>query len=375
MERPHGSATLDTLLGDLRSALVADLLSGSHGIPESYDSVIVMASSSEISETAVQEALVARLTKKDMGWTFVEGDSLPRELDTVLLEGQATDALLRLNPAIAEKPERVNEVVPKLRAVLLSVVNDGLLTANEEMVAWLCGRRTIRFSETEDYVPIRLVDFDDPRSNDLIVSTEVVFPSKKDGRRYDMVLFVNGFPLVVGETKTPVSRSKSWLDGANDIHVTYEVQTPAFFVPNVLNFSSEGKELRYGAAGQPPETWMPWFNTTDDWLLLPGLSSVMRSAELLLTPEMVLDILRSFTMFSRRSSTSGGYLMKIIPRVPPSRGGGRHRREGLGHRPTPRTHLASPGFREDVAHGLCRGQVAAPDGPGCPHDPRRPRSP
>ena len=270
---------------------------------------------SEISETAVQEALVARLTKKDMGWTFVEGESLPRELDTVLLEGQATDALLRLNPAIAEKPERVNEVVPKLRAVLLSVVNDGLLTANEEMVAWLCGRRTIRFSETEDYVPIRLVDFDNPRSNDLIVSTEVVFPSKKDGRRYDMVLFVNGFPLVVGETKTPVSRSKSWLDGANDIHVTYEVQTPAFFVPNVLNFSSEGKELRYGAAGQPPETWMPWFNTTDD-LLLPGLSSVMRSAELLLTPEMVLDILRSFTMFSRRSSTSGGYLMKIIPRYP-----------------------------------------------------------
>ena len=270
---------------------------------------------SDISETAVQEALVARLTKKDMGWTFVEGESLPRELDTVLMEGQVTDALLRLNPAIAEKPERVNEVVPKLRAVLLSVVNDGLLTANEEMVAWLCGRRTIRFSETEDYVPIRLVDFDDPRSNDLIVSTEVVFPSKKDGRRYDMVLFVNGFPLVVGETKTPVSRSKSWLDGANDIHVTYEVQTPAFFVPNVLNFSSEGKELRYGAAGQPPETWMPWFKTTDD-LLLPGLSSVMRSAELLLTPEMVSDILRSFTMFSRRSSTSGGYLMKIIPRYP-----------------------------------------------------------
>jgi type I restriction enzyme R subunit len=270
---------------------------------------------SDISETAVQEALVARLTKKDMGWTFVEGESLPRELDTVLIERQVTDALLRLNPAIAEKPERVNEVVPKLRAVLLSVVNDGLLTANEEMVAWLCGRRTIRFSETEDYVPIRLVDFDDPRSNDLIVSTEVVFPSKKDGRRYDMVLFVNGFPLVVGETKTPVSRSKSWLDGANDIHVTYEVQTPAFFVPNVLNFSSEGKELRYGAAGQPPETWMPWFRTTDD-LLLPGLSSVMRSAEFLLTPEMVLDILRSFTMFSRRSSTSGGYLMKIIPRYP-----------------------------------------------------------
>ena len=37
---------------------------------------------------------------------------------------------------------------------------------NEEMVAWLCGRRTIRFSETDDYIPIRLIDFDTPRSNE-----------------------------------------------------------------------------------------------------------------------------------------------------------------------------------------------------------------
>ena len=130
-----------------------------------------------------------------------------------------------------------------------------------------------------------------------------------------MVLFVNGFPLVVGETKTPVSKSKSWLDGANDIHETYEIKTAAFFVPNVLNFATEGKEFRYGAAGQPPETWMPWFRTTDNLLLL-GLGSVLRSAELLLTSEMVLDILRNFTMFSRRSSTAGGYLTKIIPRYP-----------------------------------------------------------
>jgi type I restriction enzyme R subunit len=60
---------------------------------------------------------------------------------------------------------------------------------------------------------------------------------------------------------------------------------------------------------------MPWFRTTDD-MALPGLTSVMRSAELLLAPQMVLDILRNFTMFSKRSSTSGGYLMKIIPRYP-----------------------------------------------------------
>jgi type I restriction enzyme R subunit len=276
---------------------------------------VVALKHSKIAEDSVQDALVVRLAETDLGWEFVEGDSLRRALDDVLIEEDLLQALIRLNVVIAEQPERAQEVIRRLRAVILSVANDGLLAANEEMVAWLCGRRTIRFVETEDYVPIRLIDFDDPRTNKRVVSLEVVFPSERGGCRYDVVLYVNGFPLVVGETKTPVSESKSWLDGANDIHFTYEDKTPAFFVPNVLSFATEGKEFRYGAVSQPPETWMPWFRTTDD-IALPSIASVLHSAAMLLAPEMLLDILRNYTMYSRRSSTTGGYMMKILPRYP-----------------------------------------------------------
>lgn len=270
---------------------------------------------SELAESAVQAALVDRLTKRGLGWRFVAPNDLPRQIDGVMLDEHVIDALIRLNPVIAERPERVDEVLPRLRATLLAVANDGLVAANEEMTAWLCGRKTIKFLDTEDYVSVRLIDFSDPRSNRLIVSTEVTFAPGHEERRYDLVLFVDGFPLVVGETKTPISTHTSWLNGANDIYNGYEVRTPAFFVPNVLSFTSEGKDLRYGAARQPPETWLPWSRTTDE-LLLPGMAAVLRSAELLLTPEMVLDILRTYTLFSRRSSTMGGYVMKVIPRYP-----------------------------------------------------------
>jgi type I restriction enzyme R subunit len=269
----------------------------------------------EIAESAVQDALVVRLMRADLGWKFIDSESLPREYDSVLLEDHVAEALIRLNPHISEKPDQVHEVLPRLRAVLLSSANDGLVAANEEMVTWMCGRKTMRFSEAEDYAPINLIDFDDPRSNSLIISTEVTFKTGKEERRYDVVLFVNGFPIVVGETKTPISKHTSWLNGANDIHVAYEVKTPAYFVPNVLSFATEGKELRYGAVRQPPEMWLPWSKTTDELPLL-GLGSVLRSAELLLAPEMLLDILRTYTLFSRRSSTHGGYLIKMIPRYP-----------------------------------------------------------
>jgi len=269
----------------------------------------------EMKEAAVQQALVERLARRDIGWHSVPGGSLDRPPDAVMIESEVVAALRRLNPAIAAQPEHVDEVLPKLRAAILSVANDGLVEANRRMVDWLRGEQTIRFVGTDDFVSIHLIDFASPRSNALVVSTEVTYHPGTEERRYDLVLWVNGFPLVVGETKTPISGSTSWLNAAGDIHSAYEVKTPGFFVPNVLSFATEGKEFRYGAIRQPAQDWLPWSRTTDP-IGLPGLASVLASAELLLTPEQVLDILRTFTLFSRRSSTAGGYTAKIIPRYP-----------------------------------------------------------
>ena len=270
---------------------------------------------SDIKETAVQAALVGRLTKPDLGWTFVAGGSLARDSDSVLIEPEIVGALVRLNPVVAEDPARVDEVLPKLRAAILGVRDDGLMEANRRMLSWLRGHETVRFSGTETFVPIRLLDFEHPRANRLVASTEVTYHPGTEERRYDLVLWVNGFPLVVGETKTPVSTGTSWLNGARDVHVAYEVKTPGFFVPNVLSFATDGKDFRYGAVRQPAETWLPWSRTTDE-LALPGLASVLRSAELLLRPELLLDIVRTYTLYSRQSSTGGGYTRKVIPRYP-----------------------------------------------------------
>lgn len=268
-----------------------------------------------INETVVQAALVKRLTKPDLGWVPVPTTAIPRAPVDVMAEDWVTESLVKLNPAIEEKPDRAQDILTRLRAVILSAPNDGLVGANEEMVAWLCGRRTHRFVGTEKYVPVRLIDFDKPFENRLVVSTEVTYKPGREERRYDLVLWVNGLPVVVAETKTPISKTKSWLNGANDIHNTYEVETPGFFVPNILSFSTEGKEFRYGAIRQPAELWLPW-SLTAAALPLPGLASTLHSAELLLSPSRLLDILRTYTLFSKRSSTAGGYELKIIPRYP-----------------------------------------------------------
>lgn len=263
--------------------------------------------------STVQRAVVERLVT--LGWTCISGRDLPRATDEAFIELYLSEALVRLNPLITEQPSRLDEVLPKLRAVALSAVNDGVVAANERMTTWLRGHETLKFVGTDDYVPIQVIDLDRPSTNRLVVSDEVTFGTPGNNRRFDLVLWVNGLPLVVGETKTPVDSAKSWLNGARDIHNVYEAEASSFFTTNVLSFATEGREFHYGAAGQPAEHWLMWGATEDPWDLSGG-ERVMRSMDLLLPPAKVLSVLRDFVLFDRPKIGGRAILQKLIPRYP-----------------------------------------------------------
>jgi len=270
-----------------------------------------MSPSDHIDESAVEQALVAELAK--LGWAQRAAGDLGRENDDAIVESALREALVRLNPLVAEDPSRAEEVIRSIRAVVLAVSDDGLVVANREMVSWMCGRRTMKLLGTDRYEPVRLLDFDDPSRNEFWVTRQVAYKAGKVEKCFDVVLWANGLPLVVGEAKTPVSSSLSWLDAAIDIADTYEPQVPGFFVPNALCFATEGKELRYGAVGQPPELWVPWSRTTEP-LPLPGMASVLHSARLLLAPANVLELLRSYTLFGRRPASAHSVDYKVVGR-------------------------------------------------------------
>ena len=260
--------------------------------------------------STVQDWLVDRL--KDMRWEYVAGAELPRQLTDVVVEEWLIEALEVLNPALHGSPERVEEVLPRIRSAVLSASTDGLLAANERLTTLLRGQDAIKFIGDDHYTPIRLIDFENLDENSFVVSDEVTFGTPGNSRRFDVVLFVNGLPLVVIETKTPVKANVSWLNAARDVANVYEVERPTFFAPNVFCVATEGRELHYGAVGQPAESWLMW-GSTDDPYDLSGFERVKRSVELLLTRERVLSILRDFTLFEQ---VPGGGVRKLIPRYP-----------------------------------------------------------
>ena len=71
-------------------------------------------------------------------------------------------------------------------------------------------------------MPVRLIDFDDVSANRYVVANQFRI-RKQETKIPDVVLFINGLPVVVGEAKTAIRSSISWLDGATEIH---EVRMP-----------------------------------------------------------------------------------------------------------------------------------------------------
>ncbi|MBT4189163.1 MAG: type I restriction endonuclease subunit R, partial [Gemmatimonadales bacterium] len=151
-------------------------------------------------------------------WAYVDSDDLGRtEADLFVLD-RLKAALILLNPEIAAQPDRAEDVLHRLRAIVLGVRTDGLVKANEEFATWLNGERSMPFGPGGEHVTVRLVDFDDLTNNDFLVTTQFRFQVGEETRIPDLVLLVNGMPLVVIEAKTPTRACVSWVDGALQVH-------------------------------------------------------------------------------------------------------------------------------------------------------------
>ncbi len=253
-----------------------------------------------VATNAVQEPQASYgPSAKGIGWRYAATAEVPRQIQEVLVEPWLRNALIRINPEIAAQPDRADEVLYKLRAIVLSVRSDGLIRANEEMTAWILCERSMPFGDNNEHVPVRLIDLDDLAQNQYVVTQQYTYRAGPTERRADLVLLVNGLPLVLIEAKTPVKKCISWVDGAVQVHDDYEKFVPELFVCNVLSVATEGKAYRYGSIGLPVKDWGPWHldGDGDDGQHHP-LKSLKLSAESMLRPHVVLDILGSFTLFA-----------------------------------------------------------------------------
>ncbi|MFI5591674.1 type I restriction endonuclease subunit R [Amycolatopsis sp. NPDC051758] len=244
-----------------------------------------------------------------MGWGFTAGRSLSRAATQTVVTDQLRDAIVRLNPGVIAGFD-VDAVVEEIAATV-NAVEGGLVRANEQVLRLLRGLKEFRDADGVWHA-LKVIDLEHPTANTLVVSDEVTITVPgKTSRRFDLVYWANGLPLVVVEVKSPTARS-GWADAAREINDVYATEYPWFFTPNVFAVATDGLKLRFGAAGAPTNLWQPFRSTADDENL-SGQADVHRSVELLLNPATILDILANFALFD---TSGGGADKKYLPRYP-----------------------------------------------------------
>ncbi len=221
----------------------------------------------------------------------------------VLLTFRLREAILKLNPGIptAAREDALKQV--------LDLGHPALLSANRLFHRLLVAGVPVEYQkdgETRgDYV--RLMDWATPERNDWLAVNQFSIKGPHHTRRPDIILFVNGLPLVLLELKNPADEAADIWKAFDQIQ-TYKEQIPEAFQYNELLVISDGSEARLGALSSNAERFMQW-RTIDGVALDPlgqfnELETLIRGV---LAPAYLLDYLRYFVLFE----DDGGIIKKI----------------------------------------------------------------
>jgi type I restriction enzyme R subunit len=211
----------------------------------------------------------------------------------VLLVGRLRDAINRLNPLVplAAREDALQQV--------LNLDTPVLLSANRAFHRLLTNGVPVEYQQNNetrgDFV--RLIDFADVTANEWLAVNQFSIKGPKHTRRPDIILFVNGLPLVLLELKNPADvKADVWQ--AYDQIQTYKEQIPDVFQYNEILVISDGSEALMGSLSANAERFMAW-RTIDGVALDPlgqfnELETLVRG---ILAPAYLLDFLRFFVLF------------------------------------------------------------------------------
>lgn len=248
------------------------------------------------------------------GWTLSSPDAVPtgENLGLPLNAAWLKGTLLLLNREKGLTEAQAYEIVRRIQGLYLSLSNPAdLVSANKALREMLFTTNSFPCGPENRPTAIDFFDFEEPANNLCMAVREWTFQPRASAgaKRFDIAFFVNGFPLVLCETKTPVRPAVTWADGAGDI-LDYEKSVPHVFVSNAFNVATDGRRLRYGGLGAPIDKWGPWFAGGDR--REGSLDDVRASFLSLMSPAVVLDIFRHFTLYRPNRNHTG--LVKIVCR-------------------------------------------------------------
>ncbi|MGL6064257.1 MAG: type I restriction endonuclease subunit R [Fusobacteriaceae bacterium] len=244
-------------------------------------------------EDELEEAYLEIL--KSLGWECIDGRSLERgDYHEVILEENLREAIYKINKnmPIASKEEAIKKVI-HLSSPILSKANEDFHKMLIDGVD--VGEYTDEEGNKRSGGKVYLVDYSKEESNEFLAINQFTIVEKTK-RRPDIILFVNGIPLVVIELKS-LSNDNVGIKEAYTQIERYKLEIPTLFKYNSFIVISDGVNAKAGTISSNEERFMS-FRTVDGKVVANTDELMMQVlAEGMLTKSRILDLTKNFVLF------------------------------------------------------------------------------
>jgi len=254
-----------------------------------------------ITESEIEQ-IALDILSEDLGYTVLygpdiaEGDKKERDYNETVLRQRLKTAIDKLNPQI---PEEAKEEAFKKT---LRTVTIGLLDNNEHFHRMLTEGVDVKFSIGEGKTKtdkVWLIDFENPKNNEFLAINQFTVVENHNNKRPDIVLFVNGLPLVVIELKNATDETADVKAAYNQLQ-TYKQLIPSLFNYNTFLLISDGWFAKAGTLSSDYSRFMEW-KTADGITVVdsqrePEMEPMIKG---LLNKTTLLDVIRHFIVFEK----------------------------------------------------------------------------
>ncbi len=244
-------------------------------------------------EDSFEKALITLF--EDMGYQYLYGPDIERDYYTPFYEEQVTDSLHIVNPS---KPKTaIHEAIAKLR----NIETGNLAQKNELFMDYLQHGIEVSYHDGKEqkHEIIYLIDYKNIKRNSFQVINQWTFVEHSE-KRADIIIFINGLPLVIVELKSP-SREETDASEAYRQLRNYMKEVPSLFVYNAFCVMSDFACSKAGTITSKEDRYMDW-KTKDGAYESIEFADYDTFFEGIFVKERLLDIIKNFTCFSKDES-------------------------------------------------------------------------
>ncbi len=247
------------------------------------------------SEAEYEDAIIELY--QQMGYDYVYGPDVVRDYTDPLYQDVLTSSIENINrdlPSVA-----VQEALQKIQ----NMENGTVVRKNTVFMDYLQNGVPVRYFHNGEELSaiVKLIDYENVNSNNFVVANQWTIEEGKDEKRPDVIVFINGIPVVVIELKSPTRDVVGWRDAYNQIR-NYLDKIPSLFTYNAFCIVSDQTTTKAGTITSPLSRFMEW-KTVDGDYEATQFADFQTLFKGMFEKGRLLDIIRNFICFSNDGRT------------------------------------------------------------------------